>query len=179
MTQSKSPNEIDGELESLRRLYLAIGQFIFEFSQLEFIIRHLLGEALALHDDARFHAVTSPYDFATLCRVTRNVAMAIPGCTELDKAELDTIFGACLKVNEDRVHVAHGTWFISNEEGVGTRHVSRSSLEPKVYYSRIDDIEKVSKEIAALKSRIVQFLIGPKSEWPRYASTLLDQTKEE
>ena len=119
-----------------------------------------------------FHAVTSPYDFAALCRVTCIVAIAMPGCTEADKAELGAIFKGCLKVNDDGVHVAHGTWFISNEEGMGTRHVSRSSLEPKVYYSRIGDIDKVSQEIAAMKSRIVQFLIGPKSEWPKYAALL-------
>jgi hypothetical protein len=129
MNTRKTPEEIDAERENLRRLYFAIGQFIFEFSQLELMIRHLLGEALALHDDARFHAITSPYDFATLCRVTRNVALAIPGCTEVVKEELNAIFKGCLKVNDDRVHVAHGTWFISNEEGMGTRHVSRSSLD--------------------------------------------------
>ncbi len=173
----KTPEEIDAERENMQRLYLAIGEFIFEFSQLEFMIRHLLGEALALHDDARFHAVTSPYDFATLCRVTRNVALTIPGCTEADKGELDAIFKGCLKVNDDRVHVAHGTWFISNEEGMGTRHVSRSSLEPKVYYSRIADIDKVSQEIATLKSKIVQFLIGPKSDWPIYAAMLEQNEK--
>jgi hypothetical protein len=170
-------NEIEAEREHMRRLYLAIGQFIFEFSQLEFMIRHLLGEALALDDDARFHAITSPYDFATLCRVTRNIAMTIPGCTDADKEELDLIFKGCLNVNEDRVHVAHGTWFISNEEGMGARHVSRSSLEPKVYYSRIGDIDKVSQEIATLKSRIVQFLIGPKSQWTIYAAMVAKDEK--
>jgi hypothetical protein len=110
MQTRKTAEEIEAERENLRRLHLAIGQFIFEFSQLEFMIRHLLGEALELHDDARFHAVTSPYDFATLCRVTRTIAMAIPGCTDAEIAELDAIFKDCLKVNEDRVHVAHGTW---------------------------------------------------------------------
>lgn len=178
MRSTKTPDEIEVERENLRRLYLAIGQFIFEFSQLEFMIRHLLGEALELHDDARFHAVTSPYDFATLCRVTRNISMAIPGCTEADKAELDAIFSGCLKVNDDRVHIAHGTWFISNEEGMGTRHVSRQSLEPKVYYSRIDDIDVVSQQVATLRSRIVQFLIGPKSEWPKYAATPAEDEKQ-
>ena len=171
MNTRKTPEEIDAERKNMQRLYLAIGQFIFEFSQLEWMIRHLLGEALALYDDARFHAVTSPYDFAALCRVTRNVAKLIPGCTDADKAELDAIFSGCLKVNDDRVRVAHGTWFISNEEGMGSRHVSRSSLEPKVYYSRITDIDKVSQEIATLKSKIVQFLIGPKSEWGTILAT--------
>jgi hypothetical protein len=99
----------------MRRLYVSIGQFIFEFSQLEFMIRHLLGEALGLNDEKRFHAVTSRYDFVALCRVTCNIALAIPGCTDEDKSELEDIFKGCLKVNDDRVHIAHGTWFISEE----------------------------------------------------------------
>jgi len=55
-------------------LFLAIGEFIFEFSQLEFTIRVALATLLnpAWNDD-KFDAVTSPYDFAALCRVTREV----------------------------------------------------------------------------------------------------------
>ena len=105
----------------------------------------------------------------------RNVALTIPGCTEADKTELEAMCKGWLKVNDDRVHVAHGTWFISHEEGIGTRHVSRSSLEPKVYYSHIGEIDKVSDEIASLRSRIVQFLIGPKSEWPMWAILKQDE----
>ena len=50
MDNRNSAEEIEAERENLRRLYLAIGRFIFEFSQLEFMIRHLLGEALRLRD---------------------------------------------------------------------------------------------------------------------------------
>jgi hypothetical protein len=78
MNSRKTPEEVEAERENIRRLYLAVGQFIFEFSQLEFMIRHLLGEALGLDDEKQFHAVTSPYDFATLCRVTRNIAAGHP-----------------------------------------------------------------------------------------------------
>ena len=46
MNTKKSPEEIEAERENMSRLYVSIGQFIFEFSQLEFMIRHLLGEAL-------------------------------------------------------------------------------------------------------------------------------------
>jgi hypothetical protein len=60
MNTKKSPEEIEAEHENMRRLYVSICQFIFEFSQLEFMIRHLLGEALGLNDEKRFHAVTSP-----------------------------------------------------------------------------------------------------------------------
>ena len=51
MTKSTTPNEIDVERGGLRRLYLAIRRFIFEFWQLEFMSRRLLGEALALQND--------------------------------------------------------------------------------------------------------------------------------
>jgi hypothetical protein len=47
-----------------------------------------------------------------------------------------------------------------------------------VYYSRIADIDKVSQEIASLKSRIVQFLVGPKSDWPIYAAMLEQNEKD-
>jgi hypothetical protein len=171
MRRQKTSEEVEAERENLRRLYLAIGQFVFAFSQLEFMIRHLLGEALGLNED-RFYAVTSPYDFAALCRVTQNVARTIPSCTDEDRSELDDIFKECLKVNDDRVRIVHGTWFISEEEGLGTRHISRTSLEPRVYYSRIEEIDALSSRAAKLKSRIVEFLIGPRSSWPEIAAQL-------
>jgi hypothetical protein len=62
-----SQADIDSEKRKLIALYTAIGQFIFEFSQLEFMIRHTLGTALDLREtdaNARFDIVTSPYDFA-------------------------------------------------------------------------------------------------------------------
>jgi hypothetical protein len=177
MRRTKTPEEVEAERDNLRRLYIAVGQFVFEFSQLEFMIRHLLGEVLGLNDD-RFYAITSPYDFASLCRVTQNVMRTVPGCTDEERSELDDIFKGCLKVNEDRVHVAHGTWFIS-EEGLGTRHVSRTSLEPKVYYSRIGEIDTVSDEIAKLKSRLVHFLIGPQPSWPTISGGLSGRPERE
>jgi hypothetical protein len=80
--KSESQNEVDAERRRLASLYTAIRQFIFEFSQLEFIIRHALGEALALKEvgaDARFDIVTSPYDFATLCNVTKAIYVSHHG----------------------------------------------------------------------------------------------------
>ncbi len=167
MTHTKTPDEVEAERQNLQRLYLSIGEFIFEFSQLEFMLRHALGEALGLNDD-RFHTITSPYDFAALCRVTRSIYRTVPGCTTEECIELDELFKACLQINDERVRIAHGTWFIS-DEGLGTQHVSRSSLEPKIYYSRIEDINMRSSEVTKLKSRIVSFLIGPRSSWPSVA----------
>lgn len=46
----KSVETIEAERRKMLSLYRAIGQFMFEFSQLEFIIRHVLGQALDLKD---------------------------------------------------------------------------------------------------------------------------------
>jgi hypothetical protein len=39
----------------------------------------------------------------------------------------------------------------------------------KVFYARIEDLDKVTAEVERLKWGIVKFLIGPRSEWPSYA----------
>ena len=59
----KTAEEIEAEKRKMLSLYTAIGQFMFEFSQLEFIIRCAFGQALDLRetgDDAQFDIVVSP-----------------------------------------------------------------------------------------------------------------------
>ena len=56
--------------EHRKFMFADIGAFIFQFSQLEHIIRTELSVALKLKGE-QFAAVTGPYDFAALCRVTK------------------------------------------------------------------------------------------------------------
>lgn len=142
----------------LNRLYTAIGRFIFEYSQLDLIIRRAVGEVLKL-DKERFHVITSSYDFAELCRVTPSLYSTVSGCTEEMQRELEKLFKDCQKINEMRVRIVHGTWFLSGEE-LGTEHVSRTSLKPKIYFPRIEDIENLCNDVADLQSRLDKFLIG-------------------
>ncbi len=67
----------------------------------------------------------------------------------------------CLKINDKRVQIVHGTWVIDEEEKSWLTHVSRSSLEPKDYYSRTNEIDADTSEVMRLKSGIVKFLKGP------------------
>jgi hypothetical protein len=142
--------------QDLQRLYHSIGRFIFAFSQLEFLIRHSLGEALKL-DNNIFYAVTASYDFATLCRVMRNIYNTASACSEQEREEIGEVLKDCLKLNGERVRIVHGTWFI-NENELGTDHVSRQTLEPKTYYSGIEDIEKVVGQLNMLITRLIAFL---------------------
>jgi hypothetical protein len=82
-------------------------------------------------------------------------------CDENDRKEIESIMNACMTLNsEERVPIAHGTWFI-DESGLGTRHVPRTKLETMVKYSRIDDIDAAAQKAATLKSRLIKFLCGP------------------
>jgi hypothetical protein len=88
----------------MRAGFQDIGHFIFEFSQLEFTIRAVLSSALKL-PDGYFDIVTSGYDFAMLCNVTRAVALKQRPDHE---PAIEKLFNDCLKLNDERVRVAHG-----------------------------------------------------------------------
>ncbi len=159
MNASKSSEQIEAEGEKRRLLHLALGRFVFEFSQLEFMIRHALAAALDLRDD-QFYVITSTYDFAALCNVTKAYFTRFCGCSDEEGQQIEGLLNACLTINQKRVRIAHGTWFIDEEES-GATHVSRNSLEPRVYYSRPDEIDADTDEVMRLKTGIMRFLIGP------------------
>ena len=52
---------VEKEKADTAALFSAIGGFIFEFSQLEFIIRHALGDALDLRGSRRGSAIRYRY----------------------------------------------------------------------------------------------------------------------
>ena len=127
------------------------------------MIRHALGEALALTEigaDARFDIVVSPYDFATLCNVTKAIFVRTMRCGEEDRQEIEAILNACLALNsEERVPIAHGTWFI-DASGLGARHVPRTKLEMTIKFSRIADIDAAAQKAATLRTRLIKFITG-------------------
>jgi len=156
----KSAEAIEAERQQLDSLYRAIGRFMFAFSQLEFIIRHLLGEALGLID-RRFEIVTSTYDFAKLCSVTEALYIETLGCSPEEEEAFRRIFKECKSLNGDvRVPVAHGTWFI-DESSMGVRHTNREKFKPNVKFSKIAELDVQSDKADSLKSALIKLIIGP------------------
>jgi hypothetical protein len=82
--------------------YEAIGEFVHQFSQLEFTIRVILGDALKI-DEERLSILTASYDFATLCRVTHVYLRTSPASTPELETFLKKIFDRCLRLNQERV----------------------------------------------------------------------------
>lgn len=136
----------------MRAGFQDIGHFIFEFSQLEFTIRAVLSSALKL-PDGYFDIVTSGYDFAMLCNVTRAVALKQRPDHE---PAIEKLFNDCLKLNDERVRVAHGMWTFGGE-GVVARHVGRRNLQPKYYFENQDALVRLAAEAQRLMQAALSF----------------------
>ena len=155
-----------GKIEEFRDkpdLYQAIGKFVYQFSQLEFAIRHLLSDLLEL-TPSQFHIVTTSYDFATLCRVTSAFICDLPEArAEGDlKKSVRGIFNDCLKVNDARVRLVHGTW-----EESGASHVSRTTLEPTAYFQSKSEIANSIEQAKVCLGEIVKLIDGEVVSWAR------------
>jgi hypothetical protein len=134
----------------------AVGRFTFEFSQLEFSIRVALLACLKLPQEY-FDIVTAPYDFAMLCKVTRE-AMTLKAPERKD--ELEEWCKECLKLNEDRVRMAHGTWTLGSS-GPSVRHVSRNTLKAHHYFGTPAEIHRLADEAQRLLQAILGFKPTP------------------
>jgi hypothetical protein len=142
-------------------LYQAIGKFVYQFSQLEFTIRHLLSDLLELTPD-QFHIVTASYDFATLCKVTSAFIKSLPECDEKTADEVTEIFNKCFRVNDARVRLVHGTW---GDEGA--HHVSRSNLTQKAYFGKVQEITDITQEAKICLNLVVKLIDGEVVDWAR------------
>jgi hypothetical protein len=127
-----------------------IGQFISEFSQLDFMIRFLLANRLNLQEEY-FDIVTAPYDFLMLC----NVAQVLLCKQSPDKKKaIKKLFDDCRRLNDDRVHVAHGTWTLGRE-GPVARCVPRGSLRSKILFEQKDKLIQLAAEAQRLMNEVL------------------------
>lgn len=135
----------------MRTGYAELGEFVVEFSQLEFTIRAALGGALKLPDDL-INIVLSLYDFTSLCKVWQLVMTH----QQPERAkEIEVIWKACMKVNSERVRVAHGLWTFGSET-LEAIHVSRNSLKVETYFAEPGQLKELSKEC----QRLLQVILG-------------------
>jgi hypothetical protein len=125
------------------KLFKAIGEFIFWFSQLEFTIKARLAGALKL-EEKLFDVIIGPYDFAMLCTVTKE--MLSLDASEDTQKRIKTYFGECHSLNQKaRLIVAHGSWTLG-----GVRHVSRGTLKASVHFEKPQQIDKYTAQAKLL-----------------------------
>lgn len=145
-------SDISGPRE--QKVYAAIGRFIFEYSQLEFTLKHYLADLLDT-PDRHFSAAMSGYDFAYLCRLCERVFRdAVP--TQRDA--IQKLISKAQRLNDERVKVVHGLWMVHGDE-TGVSHVSRNKLEPQLYFDKLDDLTKLANEARDIRSAITSIVL--------------------
>ena len=125
--------EPEYDLEAVRREeeekaqgFKLIGEFTFWYSQLEYTIKARLAAALSISDEL-FDTIIAPYDFLTLCTVTKNV-LTRKYSNQMDQRAVAKVFNACAALNTERVRVAHGMW-THGPGGLMASHVVRQTLQ--------------------------------------------------
>jgi hypothetical protein len=128
--------------------YLAIGHFIFEFSQLEYALRVFVSAGSGVKEEFA-EAVITP-DFAMLVSIASKVLVTGDAATQ---KEWSAVFSDCRKLNEVRVRVAHGLW--APFKGGGTvSHLSRQNLTRKMSDDQAHELEKHAVETNELRNRL-------------------------
>ena len=130
--------------------YVAIGKFIFEFSQAEYTIRVLLAKEMRL-DDRLFSAVVEAYDVNVLVataiavfKITRS-----PNCA----SSIENLLNQFRRLNDTRNRVAHGLW-VPFIEGGTVHHRSRQKALSISYREQRLELEARSDELRTLRSAL-------------------------
>jgi putative transcriptional regulator len=144
--------------------FQAIGQFFFWFSQLEFTIKVRLSAALGL-EDPLFDVVTAPYDFAALCTVASKV---LTHKHPEGHSDFKKIFNECLRLNDERVRIAHGTWTHGAAE-LSARHVARGTLEARYFYEKPEVLVQLAQTAERLMRDVIE--VPRQAERERTAAT--------
>jgi hypothetical protein len=134
--------------------YHAIGRFMFEFSQMEYAIRHYVGAEAGIKDE-HFNAIMT-HDFAILCTVAADI-LSQSFKEEDQRRRLKDIIKECRKLNAERVIVAHGLW-VPFRHGGTVHHVSRSSLKTNMSVDQAKHLEKQADQANHLRGMLEELM---------------------
>jgi hypothetical protein len=137
------------ELES-EKTYRAIGRFIYEFSQVEYSLRHAVADQLNIKDE-HFNAVTATFDVAVLC----NLAAVLFD----DRAEMKKLINRFRELNNHRQRVAHGLW-IPFLEGGSVHYTARSSLKGTSHKQQAEALVRLADDANNLRNEVSIELTG-------------------
>ena len=136
-------------LAPAEKTYRAIGRFIFEFSQVEYIIRHYLAEEIGLKEEY-FTPMVESYDAAMLCNVAKEVfGKRRPGKFA---SRIEKCISRFYELNPIRNRVAHGLW-VPFKEGGTVHHVPRN-LNAVRLENQAGELEKCADQLNALRAEL-------------------------
>jgi len=136
------------EQAAAEQTYRAIGRFMFEFSQVEFAIRHHLAEEIGLNGE-HFSAVVESYDVGVLTTVAKEVFKKTRN--KENGTEIGKLLDRFRELNEGRKRVAHGLW-VPFMEGGTVHYVSRNKLTSSRFKDQAKELEKQADKMCQLRA---------------------------
>jgi hypothetical protein len=133
-------------------LYRSIGRFVFNFSRFEDVLRWRVVAALGMNAP-QGRLVTPAMDFAFLCRLGKVVFQERYKEDEQKSSELSQILNQALEINESRVRVAHGSWYLNRPAGF-TVHTSRNTLQESTFFYRPGELDALADSLLKLMNRL-------------------------
>jgi hypothetical protein len=141
------------EDEASEKTYRAIGRFMFEFSQVEYTIRHYLAEEIKLNEE-HFSAVIESYEVGTLTTVAIEVFKKSRGD---DAAPISKLLNKFRAMNDERKRVAHGLW-VPFEAGGTVHYVPRNKLSSSQFTDQAKALEQHAADLNQLRADLEQAL---------------------
>jgi hypothetical protein len=135
------------------RFFSAIGRFIFEFSQLEYSFKFYIAEEINLKDE-HFNAVMT-HDFALLCTIAEEVL--VPSTSKPASSKLKKLISKCRSLNDERVRIAHGLWYVGQEEG-RLFHGPRGRAKDKVHYEKAGEVADLADRANQYRDELTQLV---------------------
>jgi hypothetical protein len=135
------------EEQAAEKTYRAIGRFMFEFSQVEYAIRHCLAEEIRLNENY-FAAVMESHDVSMLVAIAIDVYKKSRG---EDAEQIQKLLNRFRGINDLRKRVAHGLW-VPFKDGGTVHYVARSKLSPSQFSEQAKELEEHADELCQLRA---------------------------
>jgi hypothetical protein len=96
------------------------------------------------------------HDFAVLCTIAESV-LVHPAIAEDRAIRLKELIKKCRCLNDHRVRIVHGLWFVGPKEGRLFR-APKGKIETKVYYEKADEVANLADQANSLRDELPNIL---------------------
>jgi len=130
--------------------YSAIGEFLVEFSQLEYIVKTVYFLAIGAAQDAFEASTTQP--LSTICTAMKTLCPARYG--KKNAEHIITLLNKVHSMNGERNHIAHAYWQ-QGAAGLVDQFVGHNKMAVVSKYQDVEEIKKVTSRIRPLCNDIL------------------------
>lgn len=147
--------DLTGPTVEKDELYREVGKFIVSFSHLETMLRFLIGIESKVQSSFK-EAFMLMFDFANLVQTLSSYYKENIE-DEIIRNRILKLLKKCHSMNQNRVKIAHGTWYFNNESRGSLVHMKRGGIKSQEYFNDINEIKLLNKKITEILKELIEF----------------------